>query len=154
MKSHLGQSSHVQNPKGATGFTYAPRAIPSPGISHLLPEDGVARGWTFSRTRSCFFQVLQCYITVLNFSSITSFNWGMCTRRAGQLYRTRTRLYRSGSLQPNIRWKPLAEIYTIHSFAPLCNRIFVFQKFDQSLLNFERNVLMFPLFLKIGRIFA
>ena len=31
----------------------------------------------------------------------------------------RSRLYRSRFLQVNTRWKALAEIYTMHSFAPL-----------------------------------
>ena len=35
--------------------------------------------------------------------------------------RARSRLYRSQILQVNIRWKALAEIYTMHSFAPLSN---------------------------------
>ena len=52
--------------------------------------------------------------------------WGICTRRAGKLYRARSRLYRSQILQVNTRWKALAEIYTMHSFAPLSNlKIFV-----------------------------
>ena len=46
----------------------------------------------------------------------------ICTRRAGKLYRARSRLYRSQILQVNMRWnmrwKALAEIYTMHSFAP------------------------------------
>ena len=33
----------------------------------------------------------------------------------------RSRLYRSRFLQVNTRWKALAEIYTMHSFAPLWN---------------------------------
>ena len=33
----------------------------------------------------------------------------------------RSRLYRSQILQVNTRWKALAEIYTMHSFAPLWN---------------------------------
>jgi len=33
----------------------------------------------------------------------------------------RSRLYRSQILQVNTRWKALAEIYTMHSFAPLSN---------------------------------
>ena len=38
----------------------------------------------------------------------------------------RSRLYRSRFLQVNTRWKALAEIYTMHSFAPLSNlKIFV-----------------------------
>ena len=44
--------------------------------------------------------------------------WGICTRRAGKLYKARSRLHRSQLLQVNTRWKALAEIYTIHSFAP------------------------------------
>merc|ERR1712078_607588 len=35
----------------------------------------------------------------------------------------RSRLYRSRFLQVNTRWKALAEIYTMHSFAPFWNRI-------------------------------
>ena len=35
----------------------------------------------------------------------------------------RSRLYRRRFLQVNIRWKALAEIYTMHSFAPFWNRI-------------------------------
>ena len=42
-------------------------------------------------------------------------------RRSGKLYRARSRLYRSQILQVNTRWKALAEIYTMHSFAPLSN---------------------------------
>ena len=44
--------------------------------------------------------------------------WAICTRRAGKLYRARSRLYRSRSLQVYTHMKALAEIYTIHSFAP------------------------------------
>ena len=33
----------------------------------------------------------------------------------------RSRLYRSQILQVNTRWKALAEIYTMHSFAPFSN---------------------------------
>ena len=47
--------------------------------------------------------------------------WGICTRRAGKLYRARYRLCRSQILQENKRWKALAEIYTMHSFAPFWN---------------------------------
>ena len=39
----------------------------------------------------------------------------------GKLWRARSRLYRSEILQVNIRWKALAEIYTMHSFAPFFN---------------------------------
>ena len=37
-------------------------------------------------------------------------------RRAGKLYRARSRLYRSHILQVNMRSKALAEIYRMHSF--------------------------------------
>ena len=43
-------------------------------------------------------------------------------RGSGKLYKARSRLYRSQILQVNTRWKALAEIYTMHSFAPLWNR--------------------------------
>ena len=40
--------------------------------------------------------------------------------------RRRSRRYRGQILQVNTRWKALAEIYTMHSFAPLSNlKIFV-----------------------------
>ena len=39
-----------------------------------------------------------------------------------QNFRARSRLYRSQILQVNTRWKALAEIYTMHSFAPFWNQ--------------------------------
>ena len=47
--------------------------------------------------------------------------WGIYNNRAGTLERARYRLYRSQILQENMRWKTLAEIYTMHSFAPFWN---------------------------------
>ena len=41
--------------------------------------------------------------------------------RTCELVRARSRLYRSQILQVNTRWKALAEIYTMHSFAPFWN---------------------------------
>ena len=38
-----------------------------------------------------------------------------------KLRRARSRLYRRRFLQVNTRWKALAEIYTMHSFAPFSN---------------------------------
>ena len=49
----------------------------------------------------------------------------------GRLYRDRSRLYRSQILQVNMRWKALAEIYKMHSFAP-----FSWFSWDPSKLNF------------------
>ena len=45
---------------------------------------------------------------------IASSTWGICTRRAGNLYKARFRLYRSQILQVNTRWKALDEIYKIY----------------------------------------
>ena len=39
--------------------------------------------------------------------------------RSGKLDRARSRLYQSQILQENMRWKALAEIYTMHPFAQL-----------------------------------
>ena len=60
----------------------------------------------------------------------------------------RSRLYRRRFLQVNTRWKALAEIYTMHTFAQFCNRIFLskncqnFRKILQNsakcLANFEK----------------
>ena len=41
--------------------------------------------------------------------------------RTFELFGARSRLYRSQILQVNIGWKALAEIYTMHSFAPFSN---------------------------------
>ena len=61
---------------------------------------------------------------------------GIGTRRAGKLYKARSRLYRSQNLQVNTRWKALAEIYTMHSFAPLSNLNF-FVKIRQNFFAIE-----------------
>ena len=42
-----------------------------------------------------------------------------------ELYKARSRLYRDEILQENTRWKALAEIFTMHSFALLYNDIFL-----------------------------
>ena len=47
----------------------------------------------------------------------------------------RSRLYRSRFLQVNTRWKALAEIYTMHSFAPLWNRSLI-SKFSLKIAEF------------------
>ena len=53
--------------------------------------------------------------------------WAICnnnnsTRRAGKLYKARSRLYRSQILQVDTHVKALAGIYTMHSFAPFFNQ--------------------------------
>ena len=40
-----------------------------------------------------------------------------------KLYRARSWLYRSQNLQVSTRWKAFAEIYTMHSFAPLLESV-------------------------------
>ena len=42
-------------------------------------------------------------------------------RKIKKLNQARSRLYRNQILQVNMRWKTLAEIYTMHSFAPFSN---------------------------------
>ena len=54
---------------------------------------------------------------------IVKFNFKFPRARTFELFRARSRLYRSQILQLNICWKALAEIYTMHSFAPFWNRI-------------------------------
>ena len=57
---------------------------------------------------------------------ISKFKFKFPRARTYELIRARSRLYRSQILQVNTRWKALAEIYTMHSFAPFSNRkIFV-----------------------------
>ena len=52
---------------------------------------------------------------------ILKFKFKFPRARTFELYRARSRLYRSHILEVNTRWKALAEIYTMHSFAPLWN---------------------------------
>ena len=54
--------------------------------------------------------------------------------RFPELFRARSRLYRSQILQVNTRWKALVEIYTMHSFAPFWNLKF-FVKIQQTFAN-------------------
>ena len=63
---------------------------------------------------------------------------GCCIARSGKLDRARSRLYRSQILQENMRLKALAEIYTMHSFAQLCNLIFFVKILPTNSLNFAR----------------
>ena len=59
---------------------------------------------------------------------VESFKWN---EGCGKPSRARSRLYRSQILQVNMRLKALAEIYTMHSFAQLCNLNFL-SKFCQT----------------------
>ena len=49
---------------------------------------------------------------------ILKFKFKFPIARTFELFRARSRLYRSQILQVNIRWKALVEIFTIHFFAP------------------------------------
>ena len=55
----------------------------------------------------------------------------------------RSRLYRRRILQVNTRWKALAEIYTMHSFAPFSNLNFSL-KLLKNLLIFYKNLQNLP----------
>ena len=71
-----------------------------------------------------------------------------------ELQTARYRLYRSQILQQNIRWKVLAEVYTMHSFAPVSNlKIFVNNVICKFLANFARFLLILREFLTLGAIF-
>ena len=52
---------------------------------------------------------------------ISKFKFEFPRARTYELYRARSRLYRSHILQENSSWKALAEIYIMHSFAPFSN---------------------------------
>ena len=64
-------------------------------------------------------------LEVLDASALSKLNsWRLL--KLIKIKSARSRLYRSRFLQVNTRWKALAEIYTMHSFAPLSNlKIFV-----------------------------
>ena len=61
---------------------------------------------------------------------------GLCNK----LRRARSRLYRNKFLQINMRWKALAEIYTMHSFAPFSDLNF-FVKNAESFADFLNRIL-------------
>ena len=70
-----------------------------------------------------------------------------------ELQTARYRLYRSQILQQNMRWRALAEIYTMHSFAPVSN-IKIFVKICNFFLaKFARFLLILREFLTLGAIF-
>ena len=79
-----------------------------------------------------------------------------CIARSGKLDRARSRLYRSLILQVNMRLKALAEIYTMHFFAQLCNLIFLSKRFAKfaRILNLARRLKMLAIFGKILAIFS
>ena len=51
--------------------------------------------------------------------------WSPGSSYPAELCRARSRLYRSQILQENMRLKALGKIYTMHSFAQLCNHNFL-----------------------------
>ena len=55
----------------------------------------------------------------------------------------RSRLYRRRFLQVNTRWKALAEIYTMHSFAPFSNLEWFVKICKRKFANFARMLLIF-----------
>ena len=70
---------------------------------------------------------------------VSKFKFKFPRARTFELVRARSRLYRSQMLQVNIRWKALAEIYTMHSFSPFSNLNFFVKNrqnfFDIELMN-------------------
>ena len=55
----------------------------------------------------------------------------------GTVLTARSRLYRNEFLQENMHLKALAEIYTMHSFAQLCNLNFLFEKSQKNRKNLQ-----------------
>ena len=82
-----------------------------------------------------FFQELSEYIDRMQVEvtwvankrfEISKFKFKFPRARTYKFIRARSRLYRSQMLQANTRWKALAEMYTMHSFAPFSNlKIFI-----------------------------
>ena len=73
-----------------------------------------------------------CWVANKRFE-ISKFKYNFPRARTYELYRARSRLYRSQILQVNTRWKVLAEIYTMHSFAPFSNLNFLLKDRIKSL---------------------
>ena len=80
-----------------------------------IGADTAERGPTSAKHFGTIWQ-LGAEATVADLETMTEATvaaWG-----GGKLYRARSRLYRNQILQVSMRWKALAEIYTMHSFAP------------------------------------
>ena len=74
---------------------------------------------TCSQEKEYDFRILPLYLTR---KAPPTWSGGCrCGVSVDKLYRARSRLYRTQILQVNMRVKALAEIYTMHSFAQLCN---------------------------------
>ena len=69
-----------------------------------------------------------------------------------ELQTARYRRYRSQILQENVRWKALAEIYTMHSFAPV-SHLKIFVQICNFSAKFARCLLILREFLTLGSIF-
>ena len=112
-KTPLERAGHIYT--YTTGFRAAARSISTsswPASQTLFTRKRLVRAKVFARILSA----------MRAFNPLST--WGIFTRRAGKLYKARSRRYRSQILQVNPRWKALAEIYTMHSFAPFSKLIF------------------------------
>ena len=78
---------------------------------------------------------------------ISKFKFKFPRARTYELFRARSLLYRSQILQVNTRWKALAEIYTMHSFAPFSN-LKLLLKIAEICADFYKIVLNFAQFAK------
>ena len=136
-------------PPGTNGFreggeTYAKEAQVKKSIDRVLAiihREAAALGGDYSRV---FWAANKRF-------EISKFKFKFPRARTYELIKARSRLYRSHILQVNARWKALAEIYTMHSFAPFSNlNLFVkhnviseisvdFYKFARILLKFHSN---------------
>ena len=72
--------------------------------------------------------------------------------RSGKLDRARSRLYRNQILQVNMRLKALAEIYTMQSFAQLCNLNLFVKILPKNLLHLAKFSKIRQIWYKFGKI--
>ena len=137
-KTPLERTGHIYT--YTTGFRAATRSISTsswPASQTLFTRKRLVRAKVFARILSA----------MRAFNPLST--WGIFTRRAGKLYKARSRLSRSQILQINTRWKALAEIYTMNPFAPLWNRSLISKfslKFAEICCFFSKNSQILPEF--------
>merc|ERR1711904_159353 len=74
---------------------------------------------------------------------ILKFKFKFPRARTYELIRARSRLYRCQILQVDTRWKALAEIYTLHAFAPFSYLILFSFKIAECFADFLHNFAKF-----------
>ena len=102
------------------------RSVISPKFVSKCASRFSARPWRIPRSRSELYGQTLAFDFKCPDRGKGKGNFEAPFSRFPELFRTRSRLYRSQILQVNTRWKALVKIYTMHSFAPFFNlKIFV-----------------------------